>query len=58
MTQKAIPKRVITKEMGEEMAKKYGMIHMEASAKTGDGVNEIFDSITGKIIDLSLPNLE
>ena len=44
--------------MGEEMAKKYGMIYMEASAKTGDNVNELFDSITEKIIEQRLPNLE
>jgi hypothetical protein len=43
--------------MGEEMAKKYGMIYMEGSAKTGENVPEIFDSITNKIIDLRLPNI-
>ena len=39
------------------MAKKYGMLYMEASAKTGEGVIEIFDQITEKIIEMRLPRL-
>ena len=43
-------KKLITKEMGEDVAKRYQMIFYEASAKTGEGVTEAFE----KVCDLYL----
>ena len=37
--------RVITTEMGRKCADDYGMYYMEASAKTGQGVDETFTQI-------------
>jgi hypothetical protein len=39
-------KKIITKEMGEEMAKKYQMFFLETSAKTGLGVSEAFEKVS------------
>tara|TARA_B110000285_G_scaffold221584_1_gene274729 strand:- start:225 stop:407 length:183 start_codon:yes stop_codon:yes gene_type:complete len=38
-------KKVITKEMGEDVAKRYNMLFFEASAKTGLGVTEAFEKV-------------
>ena len=42
--------KVISKEMGEEMAKQNRMQFYETSAKTGLGINEAFESIAREII--------
>ena len=37
--------RIISKEDGLEIAKKYGLQYFEVSAKTGEGVIEMYDSV-------------
>jgi len=43
--------RLISEEEGKEFAKKYGMEHFEASAKTGYNIQEIFDCLIKKNIN-------
>ena len=42
--------KVITKEMGEAVAKDNGMKFFETSAKTGQNINEAFEFIGRDII--------
>ena len=48
-------KREVFKIEGEKLAKELGIFFMEASAKTGDNVNDIFEDIIEKIYE-NLPN--
>ena len=43
--------REVTKEEGEELATKYGVVHIEASAKEDIGVAEIFETLAKQIAD-------
>ena len=43
--------RKVTREMGEQMAKESGMKYLEASAFTGDGVEEVFFGTASKYIE-------
>lgn len=43
--------RVIDRASAEQLAKRYGLIYVEASAKTGAGVPEIFFGLTKAILD-------
>ena len=43
--------RLISEEEGKEFAKKYGMTHFEASAKTGYNVQEIFKYLIEKNVN-------
>ncbi len=45
--------RAVTFEMGKNLASKYGMPFYEVSAKTGNNVQESFDSLIKKIFDTS-----
>ena len=47
-------KRVISNEEGSEMAKKHNFYeHIECSSKTGENVEEIFKSISQKMLELA-----
>lgn len=43
-------KRIITKQMGEEMAEKNNMEYSEVSALSGFGVMETFDSVVKNLV--------
>ena len=45
--------RVISKEEGEELSKKYGVMFSECSAKTGENVNFIFNELIKKCYQLA-----
>ena len=45
--------RVISKEEGEELSKKYGVMFSECSAKTGENVNFIFNELIKKCYQLT-----
>ena len=45
--------RVIPKEDGEKLAKKYGVMFSECSAKTGENIEFIFDELIKKIYPLA-----
>lgn len=42
-------RRQVSREEAEEFAKENGLIHIETSAKTGDGVDEIFRAIANQV---------
>ena len=44
-----LPDREVTKEEGENYAKKYNMKYYEVSAKTGEGVNELIEDISNSL---------
>ena len=46
--------RGVTKEEGENYAKKYDMKYYEVSAKTGEGVNELIEDISNSLIKSKL----
>ena len=46
-------KRIISKEEGEKLAKKYGVMFSECSAKTGENIEFIFDELIKKIYPLA-----
>ena len=48
--------RVISKEEAEEYAKENNMYYLEVSAKTGEGIKELFDDATNKVMDKILIN--
>ncbi|CAG9324633.1 unnamed protein product [Blepharisma stoltei] len=43
--------RVVSEEEGLEYAAKFGVRYFEISAKTGDGVAQMFDYISTKVIE-------
>ncbi|XKL60854.1 hypothetical protein PGB90_007911 [Kerria lacca] len=49
-----IERRIITTEKGKEIAGKYQMQYFEGSAKTNDGINEIFHWFSEKWHDYSI----
>ena len=48
--------RVISKEEAEEYARENNMQYLEVSAKTGEGIKELFDEATNKVMDKILIN--
>lgn len=50
------PNRVVTKEEAEAFAKDKNFSYYETSAKTGEGVEELFDKLYNKIYDLNKKN--
>ena len=46
--------RQVTKEEGENYAKKYNMKYYEVSAKTGEGINELIEDISNSLINPKL----
>lgn len=44
-------KRVVDKQSGRNLAKKYGIEFLETSAKSGENVNTVFHNITKSILD-------
>ena len=48
--------RVISKEEAEEYAKENNMQYFEVSAKTGEGIKELFDEATSKVVDKIIIN--
>jgi len=51
-------KRVITKEEGEKFAKENNIAFAETSASTGQGINEMFNTILSNFCDVPLENKE
>ena len=51
-------KRVITKEEGEKFAKDNNIAFAETSASTGQGINEMFNTILSNFCDVPLENKE
>ena len=47
------PDRVVTKEEAEDYAKKKNFTYYETSAKTGEGIEELFDELYNKIYNLN-----
>ena len=45
--------RMITKEDGEEMAESFGTKYFEVSAKTGEGINEMFEALALSVANAS-----
>ena len=45
-----IDERVLARKAGEEMALKHGMMYAEASAKTGENVNEMFQRMGSSLV--------
>jgi len=41
---------VVTKEMGEKLAKNYGIQHLEVSALTGENVQESYDKFISQLV--------
>lgn len=51
--------RRVSREMAEKYAAEEGLLFMEASAKTGEGVKEVFERIGASLlVSGSLPNLK
>ena len=48
-------RRVISSEEGEAKAKSLGLIWFETSAKTGEGVQNVFDKIVSYLPGLTTP---
>ena len=46
-----VEERIIPKEKGEELGKKYNVTFFEVSAKSGENVNEVFKALYKKIND-------
>ena len=42
--------RIVTKEMGEQLAQEYGLTYFETSAMTGHNINELFYYMAKTII--------
>ena len=51
-------KRVISKEEGEEFAKENNIAFAETSATTGQGINELFNTILANFCDVPIQNKE
>ena len=51
-------KRVITKEEGEKFAKENNIAFAETSATTGQGINELFNTILSNFCDVPMENKE
>ena len=50
--------REVTKEEGENYAKKYNMKYYEVSAKTGEGVNELIEDISNSLIKSKIKEIK
>jgi len=46
-----VSRRIISREEGENLAKKYGLEYIETSAKTGVGVKQAFENTAIKIVE-------
>eukprot|EP01095_Lingulamoeba_sp_RSL-Kostka_P005182 TRINITY_DN1651_c0_g1_i1.p1 TRINITY_DN1651_c0_g1~~TRINITY_DN1651_c0_g1_i1.p1 ORF type:complete len:192 (+),score=48.87 TRINITY_DN1651_c0_g1_i1:126-701(+) len=46
-----VHERAITSSQAEALAHKVGAVYFETSAKTCEGINEIFTSVTGQIVE-------
>ena len=46
-----VEKRVIKKEDGESMAKEYGLLFSECSAKTGENIDSTFNQLVEKTVE-------
>ncbi len=44
--------RTVSKKEGQAFAREHGMLFIEASAKTQDGINQAFDELMQKILDV------
>ena len=44
--------REVTRQQAEEMAARYGVQYVETSAKTGDGVQQLFESLVSRLAGL------
>lgn len=42
--------RVISRQMGEDLARKYECDFLEVSAKTGEGIREIFETLVAEMV--------
>jgi 50S ribosomal subunit-associated GTPase HflX len=47
-------KHKISEKLTDEIASKYDMIHMKVSAKTGEGLPEMFKKISEKVQKINL----
>jgi Ras-related protein Rab-8A len=45
-----LPNRVIETERGEQLAKEYGLVFYECSARTGANINELFHHMASTIM--------
>jgi small GTP-binding protein len=53
-----IEKRTVSTTKGEDKAKQYGIMYAETSAKTGEGVNDAFQTLVDSSVSLNRGNKE